>query len=92
MSTTTDDSTTKDGATTRDRLKSVFAYALDLDSSVQIEELRYREIDKWDSLGHMALVAAIEDEFGVQFDTDQVIEMSAFKVAYDMLRGMGLGD
>ncbi|MGR7000380.1 hypothetical protein ACU686_23865 [Yinghuangia aomiensis] len=40
MSTTTDDSTTKDGATTRDRLKGVFAYALDLDPSVQIEELR----------------------------------------------------
>lgn len=92
MSTTTDDSTTKDGSTTKDRLKNVFAYALDLDPSVRIEELRYREIDKWDSLGHMALVAAIEDEFGVQFDTDQVIEMSGFKVAYDMLRGMGLGD
>lgn len=77
---------------TKERLKSVFAQALDLDPATKIEELRYRDIDKWDSLGHMALVAAIEDEFDVQFDTDQVIDMSAFKVAYDMLREMGLGD
>ncbi|MCF2533498.1 acyl carrier protein [Yinghuangia soli] len=77
---------------TKERLKGVFAHALDLDPDTKIEDLRYREIDKWDSLGHMALVAAIEDEFDVQFDTDQVIDMSAFKVAYDMLREMGLGD
>ncbi|HSA53773.1 MAG TPA: acyl carrier protein [Yinghuangia sp.] len=77
---------------TKERLKGVFAQALDLAPGTRIEDLRYREIDKWDSLGHMALVAAIEDEFDVQFDTDQVIEMSAFKVAYDMLREMGLGD
>jgi acyl carrier protein len=80
------------GAGTKERLKKVFAYALDLEPGTDIEKLRYREIDKWDSLGHMALVAAIEDEFDVQLDTDQVIEMSAFTVAYDMLRGMGLGD
>lgn len=77
---------------TKERLKVVFAQALDLDPGTRIEELRYRDIDKWDSLGHMALVAAIEDAFDVQFDTDQVIDMSAFKVAYDMLREMGLGD
>ncbi|MDI2127385.1 acyl carrier protein [Yinghuangia seranimata] len=77
---------------TNDRLKNVFAYALDLDGDTDIESLRYREIDKWDSLGHMALVAAIEDEFDVQFDTDQVIDMNAYKVAYDMLRELGVGE
>ncbi|MEU8136299.1 acyl carrier protein [Streptodolium elevatio] len=78
---------------TKERLKGVFASALDLDpETTSIEDLRYREIDKWDSLGHMVLVAAIEDEFDVQLDTDQVIDMNAFKVAYDMLREMGQGD
>jgi acyl carrier protein len=75
-----------------DRLRDVFVEALSLSDGVDVENLKYRDIDEWDSVGHMALVAAIEDEFDVQFDTDQVIEMSAFKVAYDMLREMGLGD
>lgn len=75
-----------------DRLRTTFVEALDLDSDVDVENLKYRDIEQWDSVGHMALVAAIEDEFDVQFDTDQVIDMSSFKVAADMLRGMGVTD
>ena len=68
-----------------DKLRDVFVEALGLDASVDVENLKYREIEEWDSVGHMALVAAIEDEFDVEFDTDQVIDMSSFKVAVDMV-------
>ncbi|MFF0144677.1 acyl carrier protein [Amycolatopsis sulphurea] len=67
------------------KLRTVFVDALDLDGEVDVENLKYREIEAWDSVGHMALVAAIEDEFDVEFDTDQVIDMSSFKVAVDMV-------
>ena len=75
-----------------DRLRRVFVDTLELTPSVDVEELKYRDIDAWDSLGHMSLVAAIEDEIDVQLDTEQVIDMSSFKVAVDMLRGMGVSD
>ena len=75
-----------------DRLRQVFISSLELGPDVTVEELKYRDIPSWDSLGHMSLVAAIEDEFGVQFETEQVIDMSSFKVAVDMLRGMGVDD
>ncbi|MEV4051361.1 MULTISPECIES: acyl carrier protein [Amycolatopsis] len=67
------------------KLREVFVEALDLDGGVDVENLKYRDIEAWDSVGHMALVAAIEDEFDVEFDTDQVIDMSSFKVAVDMV-------
>lgn len=67
------------------KLREVFVESLELDEDVNVETLKYRDIDAWDSVGHMALVAAIEDEFDVQFDTDQVIDMSSFKVAVDMV-------
>lgn len=73
-----------------DRLRAVFVEALELGGEVDVESLKYREIEQWDSLGHMTLVAAIEEEFDVQLDTEQVIEMSSFKVALDMLSGMGV--
>jgi acyl carrier protein len=73
-----------------DKLRDVFVEALGLDGSVDVENLKYREIEEWDSVGHMALVAAIEDEFDVEFATDQVIDMSSFKVAVDMLEGFGV--
>ncbi|MEU5690961.1 acyl carrier protein [Actinosynnema sp. NPDC020468] len=75
-----------------DRLRDTFVEALALEDGVDVENLKYREIDQWDSVGHMALVAAIEDEFDVEFETDQVIDMSSFKVAADMLRGFGVED
>jgi acyl carrier protein len=71
-----------------DRLRATFVEALGLDGDVDVDNLKYRDIDAWDSVGHMGLVAAIEDEFDVQFDTDQVIDMSSFKVAGDMLKDM----
>lgn len=73
-----------------DRLAGVFRETLELGPDVDVQELKYRDIEQWDSLGHMSLVAAIEDEFGVQLDTEQVIDMSSFKVALDMLRAMGV--
>ncbi len=70
------------------KLREVFVEALDLDGEVDVENLKYRDIEAWDSVGHMALVAAIEDEFDVEFDTDQVIDMSSFKVAVDMVNDL----
>ena len=75
-----------------DRLRGVFVDALQLDDDVDVENLKYRDIEAWDSVGHMALVAAIEDEFDVQFETEQVIDMSSFKVAVDMLKNKGVSE
>ncbi|MDX8032246.1 acyl carrier protein [Lentzea sp. BCCO 10_0856] len=75
-----------------DRLRTVFVESLGLDEDVDVENLKYRDIEQWDSVGHMALVAAIEDEFDVELDTEQVIDMSSFKVAVDMLKGLGVED
>jgi acyl carrier protein len=74
------------------KLREVFVEALDLDGDVDVENLKYRDIEAWDSVGHMALVAAIEDEFDVEFDTDQVIDMSSFKVAVDMVKELQSAD
>jgi len=79
-----------------DRLRTVFVDTLELgngfSADIDVANLKYRDIEQWDSLGHMTLVAAIEDEFEVQLDTEQVIDMSSFKVALDMLRSMGVRD
>jgi acyl carrier protein len=75
-----------------DRLKNLFVEVLELPEDVDVESLKYRDIAQWDSLGHMSLVAAIEDEFDVQLDTEQVIGMSSFKVAVDMLKDLGVND
>jgi acyl carrier protein len=78
--------------TLNDRLRGVFVDALELPEGVDVENLKYRDIAQWDSLGHMTLVAAIEEEFDVVLETEQVIDMSSFKVGLDMLRSMGVDE
>ena len=71
-------------------MRQVVVSTFDLDARSDVENLEYQDIPEWDSIGHMSLVVAIEDEFDVQLDTDQVIDMSSFAVAVDMLRALGV--
>ncbi|GAA1792156.1 acyl carrier protein [Luedemannella flava] len=68
-----------------EQLRSVFRKSLELPADHPVDDLAYREIEKWDSLAHMSLVAAIEDEFDVLLDTDDVIDLSSFSKAREIL-------
>lgn len=72
------------------RLRDAFRTALDLPPDADVDRLHYQGDDKWDSLAHMSLVAAIEDEFSVMIDTDDVINMSSFSEAVRILGKYGV--
>ncbi|HWH01417.1 MAG TPA: acyl carrier protein [Pilimelia sp.] len=72
------------------RLREVFRTALELPPDAAVDDLRYQGNDKWDSLAHMALVAAIEDEFSVMIDTDDVVNLSSFAEARRILGKYGV--
>ncbi|GGO74306.1 acyl carrier protein [Nonomuraea cavernae] len=73
-----------------DRLRDVFRAALSLPEGTDVDGLEYRAIPQWDSLAHMALVAAMEDEFAVMIDTDEMIDMSSFAHAARLLEKHGV--
>ena len=45
----------------------------------QLPSLAYQEIPEWDSVGHMQLIAALEDAFDIMFDTDDIIDFSSYE-------------
>jgi acyl carrier protein len=63
------------------KLKTIFASSLGIDENLVNDGLRYAEIPQWDSVAHMALVANIENDFDIMIDTDDVIDMSSFEKA-----------
>ena len=67
------------------KLKSIFCESLNIDESIVTDSLTYNSIPAWDSVGHMALIAAIEDEFDIMLDTDDVLDMSSFAIAKEIL-------
>lgn len=50
-------------------MKTIFE-STDVDESTTPDKL-----ENWDSLRHMNLVVALEEEFGVEFDEDDIVEM-----------------
>lgn len=70
------------------RLAEVFREVFDLDDDVEVEGLQYRGIEEWDSVAHMQLVAAIEDEYDVMLDTDDVTDMSSYEEAVRILKAL----
>lgn len=72
------------------RFKKCIAESLGLDPEVITDGLAYNSVKQWDSVAHMALVAALETEFNVMLDTDDIIAMSSVAVARDIVRKHGV--
>lgn len=51
----------------------------------QTKELSYQTIESWDSIGHMQLIAALEDVFDIMLDTDDIIDFSSFEKGKEIL-------
>ncbi len=47
--------------------------------------LKYQDIEAWDSVGHMGLVAALEDAFSIMLDPDDIIDLSSFEKGMEIL-------
>jgi len=71
-------------------LREVFAAALEIAPERVNAELAYNSIEEWDSTAHMALVAAIEQRFGVMLQTQEVLDLSSFGKAAEILRRHGV--
>lgn len=68
-----------------DKLKIIFKESLNIDIESVVDELTYNSIPEWDSVAHMALIAEIEDAFDIMLDTDDVLDMSSFAKAKEIL-------
>lgn len=52
----------------------------------QLAGLEYQGIEAWDSVGHMGLVAALEDAFDIMMDTDDIIDLSSYEKGKEILK------
>ena len=71
---------------TLEKYSEIFKNALNIDGDKLNENLKYNEIDEWDSIGHMTLVAALEEEFKITLETDDIVDFSSFKKGKEILK------
>ena len=58
-----------------DRLNEVFRDVFDDDEIIVNEDTTADDIEDWDSLEHINLISAVEDEFGIRFKMGEVSSM-----------------
>lgn len=69
------------------RLNEVFQDVFDDDSIEVGPETTSEDIEDWDSLEHINLVAAVEQEFGIKFTMAQVVGMKNVGEMVDIILG-----
>jgi len=75
-----------------DDLGEIFKETFAHDSARFSAETVPDDVKKWDSIGHMTMVAALEEKFGLQFEVDEIMEMIDVKKILEILASKGIKD
>ncbi len=68
-----------------ERLKNIMANVFGIEVEEINEMTSVDNCEQWDSFQHMSLIVAIEEEFGLNLDDDEVLRMKDFASIIDVL-------
>jgi len=66
--------------------KKIFQESLNINKDLINDKLKYNDIPEWDSIGHMTLIAALEEKYKISIDTDDIVDFSSFKKGIEILK------
>lgn len=69
-----------DKDTLKKKIADVMGAVLGVDPSAINDDSSMDTVASWDSLKHMKLVIVLEQEFGVEFDDEEVVELLSFRL------------
>lgn len=66
-----------------EELKDCFIKGLAVSESDKnkVETFEFSKFEQWDSIGHMRLIAQIEEKFGIRLQVQDVLDMNSFDAA-----------
>lgn len=67
-----------------EKFNNVFCETLEIGEE-ELGGLTYQSTELWDSVGHMSLVASIEDTFDIMMETDDIIDFSSYEKGKEIL-------
>ena len=68
------------------KYNSAFLETFSLSDDKKLSNLKYNDIDEWDSIGHMTLIAALEESFKISFETDDIVDFSSYLKGKEILK------
>lgn len=76
--------------TNKQKYNKVFVECFSVAEDVLNENFTYQCVDAWDSVGHMGMIAALEDTFGIMMETEDIIEYGSYTIGIEKLKKYGI--
>ncbi len=70
----------------KNKYDDAFKVAFEIEDSQLGSELKYESIQEWDSIGHMSLIAELEDAFDISMEMDDIIDFSSYDKGKELLK------
>ena len=75
------------GNKVEDRIKSIMSAVFEIPEEQIKDNSSPDTIESWDSLKHMNLIVALEEEFEVEFTDDEILEMMNYALIESIIIG-----
>ena len=69
-----------------EKINKILANNLKISLEQAAQNLTMQDVNDWDSLSHMNLIVAIEDEYQLQLTGDEIAEMISFDKIREILK------
>ena len=70
----------------KDKYDEAFKESFSIGDDALGEQLTYQSIPEWDSVGHMGLMAALEDAFDIMIEMEDVIDFGSYEIGKALLK------
>lgn len=67
-----------------EKYTNAFMQAFEIDAETA-RNLKFQDIPAWDSVGHMGLVAALEEAFEIMLEPDDIVDLSSYEKGQEIL-------
>ena len=70
--------------TNEEKYTNSFCQAFDIDADIA-KGLKFQSIEAWDSVGHMGLIAQLEDAFDIMLEPDDIVDLNSYEKGKEIL-------
>ncbi len=74
----------------KQKYDQAFIESFSIDESKLGDSLEYDTIPEWDSVGHMGLIAELEEAFDIEMEMDDIIDFSSYKKGFELVAKYGV--
>lgn len=74
----------------REKYDQVFVECFSVTKDKLNDQFTYQCVPEWDSVGHMGMIAALEEAFGIMMEMDDIIDFSSYTVGIEKLKNYNI--